>query len=639
MGVRAGVATAFAVRAALGAGLALFLGCAGAPVRVERADPRDVHRELTASVLTRGTPSARTLQLLERLSLRERFRDDPEATLAFLHAGLAEHGDHRRLSALAELSFYHAEHTGDRRYYFLAAAYSYALLFPGAGEETIDASDPRVRLSYDLYNRGFTEALRRGAGGEVFLLGGVYQSPIGEVEVDVPEAELYWSGHRLYEFVAAADYDVRGIRNRYRLPGIGAPLSARIEEDMRGDGVPAERFVPGLRVSATAFLRFEDPRASLHSGKLRVRLEIYTPDESLSVSIDGRDVPLEIEASSSLASTLADSVFWDFELKGFFQGTFRPLRKAVEKAVVGEKPVEEEAGDEGLLFLFPYRPGRIPVVLVHGTASSPGRWADLVNELENDRVLWDRYQIWLFLYNTGNPVGYSGGLLRRALERAVSELDPEGKDAALRRMVVVGHSQGGLLAKLTAVDSGDRFWARISEVPPEELDLDPDVRATIRLGTFFTPEPFVKRLIFVCTPHRGSYLASFSIAGLVSDLVSAPSNLTQVASELLTRNHDKLLLRNIARLPTSIDNMTPGNPFIQTLSELPIAPGVHAHSIIAVRGGVASPVASDGVVRYESAHIEGVESEMVVRSSHSAQGRPETIEEIRRILLEHLAAD
>jgi hypothetical protein len=81
--------------------------------------------------------------------------------------------------------------------------------------------------------------------------------------------------------------------------------------------------------------------------------------------------------------------------------------------------------------------------------------------------------------------------------------------------------------------------------------------------------------------------------------------------------------------------MTPGNPFIQTLAEVPVAPGIHAHSIIAVRGPGPPEGQSDGVVRYESAHIEGVESELVVRSSHSAQGKPETIEEIRRILLLH----
>jgi hypothetical protein len=45
----------------------------------------------------------------------------------------------------------------------------------------------------------------------------------------------------------------------------------------------------------------------------------------------------------------------------------------------------------------------------------------------------------------------------------------------------------------------------------------------------------------------------------------------------------------------------------------------------------------DGVVEYRSAHIEGVESEYVVRSGHSTQGDPHTIEEVRRILLLHWA--
>jgi hypothetical protein len=145
----------------------------------------------------------------------------------------------------------------------------------------------------------------------------------------------------------------------------------------------------------------------------------------------------------------------------------------------------------------------------------------------------------------------------------------------------------------------------------------------------------VKRVVFVCTPHRGSYLASFSVARLVSDFVSVPSNLTQVMAELVTRNQEKLLLRNVARLPTSIDNMTPGNPFIRTLASLPVDPGIRAHSIVAVKGDGPLGEGSDGVVSYESAHLEGVESELIVRSSHSAQGNAETISEIRRILFEH----
>jgi pimeloyl-ACP methyl ester carboxylesterase len=614
--------------------LALVIaGCAGSPVRVHDANPRSVHRDLNANVLSQGRLSDHSLQVLERLALREAYERGPAATLAALHRSLAPQGDQRRLFALAELSFHHAERSDDRRYYFASAAYAYALLFPEPGEELLEPSDRRLRVACDLYNRGLAGAMAGAEHGAVELLSGSFELPFGSVEIDVPEQELTFAGHRLTDFVSAADLHVEGLRNRYRVSGVGAPLSARLGS-AAGAGA-GERFLPGLRVPATAFFRFERPRGALAQGRLRATLELYTPDESTTVAVGGRDVPLEFETTSSLASSLADSPLWDFELAGFFSGTFRPLQRAVEDAVLGQSPMEREGGDEGLLFLYPYRPGRIPVVLVHGTASSPARWAELVNELENDRFVWERFQIWLFLYNTGNPIGYSGGLLRRALENALARLDPAGRDPALRRMVVIGHSQGGLLAKLTAVDSGDRFWRLVGRAPFGELDVDADVRETLRLSLFFTPEPFVERVVFVCTPHRGSYLASFSLARLVSDFVSMPSNLTQVTAELVTRNRERLLLRGVARLPTSIDNMTPGNPFIRALAALSVAPGIRAHSIIAVKGEGPPEGQSDGVVRYRSARLAGVESELVVRSGHSAQDRPETIAEIRRILFEH----
>jgi hypothetical protein len=81
--------------------------------------------------------------------------------------------------------------------------------------------------------------------------------------------------------------------------------------------------------------------------------------------------------------------------------------------------------------------------------------------------------------------------------------------------------------------------------------------------------------------------------------------------------------------------MDPSNPFLKTLASLPITAGVHVNSIIAVKGTGPIEEGDDGVVAYKSAHIEGVESELVVRSGHSTQATAETIEEVRRILYEH----
>ena len=213
---------------------------------------------------------------------------------------------------------------------------------------------------------------------------------------------------------------------------------------------------------------------------------------------------------------------------------------------------------------------------------------------------------------------------------------PKGKAPALQRMVVIGHSQGGLLTKLTAIDSGTRFWDNISKTPLDELAMEPETRELFRRSLFVTPLPFVKRVVFISTPHRGSYQAALRPGRLASWLVTLPADLSQRTLTVLTQNQDKLLTQEMEKLPTSVDNMNPSHPFIKTLASIPVADGIPAHSIIAVQGDGAIEIGSDGIVKYESAHIEGVESELVVRFGHSVQGQPKTVEEIRRILIEHL---
>jgi hypothetical protein len=97
-----------------------------------------------------------------------------------------------------------------------------------------------------------------------------------------------------------------------------------------------------------------------------------------------------------------------------------------------------------------------------------------------------------------------------------------------------------------------------------------------------------------------------------------------------------LAAQTAVHMPTAIDNMDGSHPFIKTLSSLPIAPGVEAHSIIAVKGDGPPEEGDDGVVKYTSAYIDGVASEFIVRDSHSTQATPATIEEVRRLLYAHL---
>jgi hypothetical protein len=84
--------------------------------------------------------------------------------------------------------------------------------------------------------------------------------------------------------------------------------------------------------------------------------------------------------------------------------------------------------------------------------------------------------------------------------------------------------------------------------------------------------------------------------------------------------------------------MSPNNPLQKTLADIPLAPRVTGHSIIAVKGDGDFHQGKDGLVAYDSAHVDYVESEFIVRGPHSCQEMPPTIEEVRRILHEHVAA-
>jgi len=600
----------------------MFLGGCATPVGIRQLDPKQVQRNLTASILSSDELSSYTRQILNRADLSEKFRKQPAEVLAQLHTGLPTASEADRFFALAELSYAYASTGGPQSYFRASAVYAYAFLFPKVGRTDPNPSDPRVRIALDLYNRSLAEAFTAPDRTKVTIGEGSYPLPFGELIVKIKEDEFRWGSFRLSDFVQAAEFDVRGLRNRYRWSGIGAPLIAATEP-LKGVIVPEySRIPPRIRVAVTAFLRIDNAEEGLKSGKVRANLELYTTGEATTVNIDGRTVPLEYELSSAMAYTLEGSQVYKFELKGLFSGDF---------SLIGKKARYQD----GIFLMEPYRPGRIPVIFVHGTASSPARWAEMFNELANDPVLWGNYQFWLFTYNTGNPIIYSAGILAEGLRKTLDEMDPEGKDPALRKMVVIGHSQGGLLTKLTVVDSGTKFWT--TDLPFDEVRASPETKETLRRSIFFKPVPSVKRVVFIATPHGGSFVAGGWVGRLTSKFIALPFRLADTMKEVLIMNPQLKAVRFIKDVPRSTDNMDPKSPFIKNLSSMPITPGVAAHSIIAVKNRKDPKEKwNDGVVEYKSAHIEGVDSELVVNSGHSTQDHPETIEEVRRILLQHL---
>jgi hypothetical protein len=198
---------------------------------------------------------------------------------------------------------------------------------------------------------------------------------------------------------------------------------------------------------------------------------------------------------------------------------------------------------------------------------------------------------------------------------------------------VIGHSQGGLLTKLTAIDSGDRFWRTISRRPFEKVRMSSETRAELRAAVFVEPLPYVRRVVFISTPHRGSFLAGPDfVRRLASRVIRLPTDLMKMSADVARIRESVSTELQTAHMVTSLDNMSPGNAFIETIAEISVAPGIADHSIVSVSGTGPPEGLDDGVVRYESAHRTDVDSEVVVRSGHSSQANPNTVNEVERIL-------
>jgi pimeloyl-ACP methyl ester carboxylesterase len=597
--------------------LLLTAGCE-TPVGVERLDAGAANRQLTANVLTADELSPSARNVLRRWVLSERFDSDPAGAISALHVITADgRGDQDEVITLAEMSYLYGEKMHQRPYYLAAAVYSYAFLFPEKGFEPPSPYDPRLRLAADLYSLGIVHGFGSADdyNATVEFRSGSYDLPFGRVQVTVNPSAFEWRNRRIVALTPVQELAIRGLANRYRHAGIGAPLAATTQPIVAETGM---QVAPRMKLPMTAVLRLDAPRRQLAMRELRATVDLYNTYDVPTITIAGKPVPLETDDTAVLAYVLASPEIWERELKAFFSGVF------------------SESAPTQLASIEPYRPGRIPVVFVHGTASSVGRWGDMVNDLMDDPRIRDHYQFWFFSYDTGNPVLYSALLLREPLRDAVRKLDPARKDPALSEMVVIGHSQGGLLAKALVVDNGDRMWNAIAYKPIDQVDLSSEARDLMRRAIFVKPLPNVRRVVFIATPHRGGYLTEYPIAELVGRFITLPVRVIQTAADLARSSGDFKIDPN--KLGSgSLFGMTPNNPVLQTMADTPVAPGVRAHSIIAIAGDGPVEGSDDGVVKYSSSHLDGVDSEYIVRSGHSVQSNPYAIEEVRRILLLHAA--
>jgi pimeloyl-ACP methyl ester carboxylesterase len=288
------------------------------------------------------------------------------------------------------------------------------------------------------------------------------------------------------------------------------------------------------------------------------------------------------------------------------------------------------------MLLRPFEPGKIPVVMVHGLISSPLAWIPMLNELLRDSTIQQRCQFLLFMYPTGVPLPIAAALLRDSLQEVERTYNPSGQDAEAARMVLLGHSMGGLLSHMTAVDSGDRLWQISTFRRFQDMVGPPAVLEELRHYFFFEHQPYVRRVVFLATPHRGSDLSRRLVGRVGASLISEPDQIGNLLTQLI-KDNPNTFERRFRRLPSSIETLEPDSKILEALLQMPADPRVVTfHSIIGSNRPGGPRESTDGVVPYQSAHIDGVASELVVPSDHSVQMSQDAIREVHRILLEHL---
>ena len=287
------------------------------------------------------------------------------------------------------------------------------------------------------------------------------------------------------------------------------------------------------------------------------------------------------------------------------------------------------SGPTGLYFLQPYDPDLIPLVFVHGLMATDQMWLDVINDLEADPVLRGRYQYWVFGYPTGNPIAYSALRLREALAK-VDKLYPNH-----RGYVLVSHSLGGVLTHMQVVTLKRENWERTVGEPAKAIFKTLPADSLVHRALVFNANPRIKRVVFICTPHRGSKLAIGFIGELGMRLITLPSNIAgaiknQVGQELSQ-------VRGIQDRPNVASGLSPNSPALKTMDTVPVqAP---YHSIIGNRGRPGHLAeSSDGIVPYWSSHMNLAQSEVIVPGPHGLVNFPQTIAELKRILHLHLKA-
>ncbi len=613
----------------------LVSGCASQRYATQRRTPINPLTD-ALSLMNRTGPEAtgRTISLLRHYDLLDVYKQDPEIALGKLQELAIDEKGAEKMYAISELAYIAGkryEKAGKRGQaidsYTVAVSNAYLYLFCPELDGARNPYDPQFRGACDLYNAALEATLRLVSREGNLRPGHSYRISTSGAQYDVEVVSRGpWHDEDFEELKFCSDYRVKGLDAANVTYGIGVPMVAVRSNHSEAD-IGEQYYPEGLSFPVTALIRVMSPHAQSRredNHRHPCVLELHDPLASTDIELNSRLVPLQADLSTPLAYFLDNPKFR--EQTNSTLGLLDPHR--TEKL-------------RGVYMLEPYDPKRIPVVMVHGFWSSPLTWMPMFNDLRSFRELRRNYQFWFYQYPTGQPFWVSATQMRSDLYQLRQTLDPNHEHAVLDQTVLVGHSMGGLVSRLQTIESGEEFWRILSDAPFEKVKAEDDVRQRLAAELFFHPNPSIQRVVTIGTPHRGSDYSNDYTRWLGRKIIRLPSSLTEMGATLRRQNPELFRDTELLTTTTSIDSLNPKSPIFPTMLRARRASWVHYHNIIGQleksKWFATTTIESDGVVNVESAHMDDVDSEILVAAKHQdIHTTPRAILEVRRILIEHL---
>ncbi|TGN13709.1 lipase family alpha/beta hydrolase [Leptospira ilyithenensis] len=624
--------------------LVIFNSCSSS-LTISKWKNDEQYRTISNHTLISGELSYTAIQYLVEKEEWEDFQSEPNLVIQDLQLEYQKTKLQKLALIIAELSYHLSQKEKDYnllslQYNGTAFYYSYAYLF-FSHQTGSPQFLPDYRRACDYYNRSLSNIVNslriRKLSTDIDFL----EIPMiqGNIYVEWKKPTLNYFPKNFENVHSTYDYRIGGLSTYQSEYGLGVPivLTSKNKDTLE---VTELKNIYEDAVPATLFIEITPDKKETQSPEsipdFHAKANVFDSLKINTITVENHSVPLETDFSTPFALLMHDRE----KVSGI-------------AATLNAQVLDQ---DQGLYMLEAYQKDKIPVVFVHGLFSSPYTWIDMINYLYGIPEVREKYQFWIYWYPTGNPIYYSSYRFKETLLAIQKKYNPTKTNSNFKEMVIVSHSMGGLVSKLTALSINEMEWLQSIIVNVKDLEkLKKEDRELLKNMLHFEPLEFTKKFIFIAVPHGGSKLAEKWWAKIFNSFIRFPEKAWGGFQRILNDLTYKLSLSEIQTrsIPTGVESLRPDSTFISVTRNKKFPNDASFHSIHGVSENLpllsrkkvlymfdrteweSSLGWSDSVVDYKSSFLEGAKSNLVLKGNHSIHRNPLAIQEVIRILKEH----